>query len=282
MTTSEPEYSWQRMQDVKGQSRSVSQVKSYLPELGGCGYAYFLNRIARAWSKPAAWLPQGLAVHEAAEFWEKSNRTASREEVIAAYQKSYREHTTRLEHDTPNLNFWFPSGPYKGWDDITRRALLGLDMVDRYLKYYQETAPNEVIWITPDGEPAIELRFDMVLDGIKITGFIDQVISMIMDGKLRLRDIKSGNSPGDTFQLKVYDIAVLEEFGIAIGEGDYWMGRKGKPTKPYDLTPMSREQVIDLFGKMDSGVKQESFEPDPSPDKCRFCSVASACQYREG
>lgn len=277
----EPDYSWQRMQDVKGHARSVSQIKSYLPELGGCGYAYFLTRIVKVWNKPAAWLPQGLAVHEAAEFWEKSNRTASRDQVVEVFKQSYRAHTKRLESSAPNHSFWFASGPYKGWNDITRRANLGLEQVDRYLDYYLNKAPGEVIWKTPDEKPAIEYKFDMELDRVKVTGFIDQIIFSMVTERLRIRDIKSGNNPGDTLQLKVYDLAILDKYGVAIGEGDYWMGRKGKPTKVYDLNPMTREQVVDLFGKMDQGVKQEQFEPNPSRERCMFCPVASACQFKE-
>jgi putative RecB family exonuclease len=280
--TDELEWSWGRLQNVKLQHRSVSQLKEYLDELGGCAYKYFLNRVVRAWDMPAAWFPQGLAVHEAAEYWELSNRGVTRAQVLEEYRRSYREHYKRMIENTPNLNYWFPSWKYLGWDDITRRAFKGEEQINKYLDYYQKH-PYEVPWLTPKNELSIELRFDMILDGIKVIGYIDQIIWWVTDipVHLSLRDIKTGKNPGDTLQLKVYDLAIEKEFGISIGVGDYFMAEKGKPTKPYDLTQMSELQVTELFGKMDAGVRAEDFEPSPSPEKCRMCSVRAACQFAE-
>lgn len=260
----------------------MSQLKEYLDELGGCAYKYFLNRVVRAWDMPAAWLPQGLAVHEAAEFWERSKRTATREQVLAEYRRSYVMHYNRLAESTPNLNYWFPSWKYIGWDDVTRRAFKGEEQIGKYLNYY-ESVPFEVPWTTDSGELAIELRFDIELDKVKVVGYIDQVIEWFesQPRHLGLRDIKTGKNPGDTLQLKVYDIAMEKQFGVNIGEGDYFMVEKGKPTKKYDLTQMSELQVTDLFGRMDEGVRAEEFEPSPDPDKCRMCPVRAACQFAE-
>jgi putative RecB family exonuclease len=280
----ELEWSWGRLQEVKLQHRSISQAQEYLDELGGCAYRYFLNRVVRAWDMPAAWLPQGLAVHEAAEFWERSGRKASREEVFEVCRQAYRKHIDRLVEMTPNFNYWNTGWSLGGWDDIVRRAEFAVQQIGRYLDYY-EKHPDEQIWITPNGDKAIELEFHMQLDGIKVMGYIDQIIAWYerQPVHLRLRDIKTGKKPGGTLQLKVYDLAIEEEFGLKIGEGDYWMGNSGKPTKEaYDLTAMSRDQVVDLFGRLDKGVRAEEFDPSPDPDKCRMCGVRSACIYAEG
>jgi putative RecB family exonuclease len=305
MAERDPEYDWARLQEVKGQPRSVSQVKSYLESLGGCRYAYFLKRIVQAWDRPAAWLPMGLAVHEAAEFWEKSGRKATLAEVEAKFAESYREHTERLEKDTANTDVWFPSGPYFGQVDIDRRFKIGLEQTRAYVDYYVNQQPGEVVWITPSGEPAIEFGFRFQLDGVEIIGYIDQVVQVrpprprtasgaVSKAKatvagwnelpdlLRLRDIKTGKSPGDTMQLKVYSEAVLDNLGVEITHGDYWMGKQGGPTQAYDLREMSRDQLSELFVTMNEGVRAENFDPSPSEDKCRFCGVSAACIYREG
>lgn len=268
-----PPVDWLRLQRVKSMPRSVSQAKEYLEELGGCAYKFFLHRVVRAWDRPAAWLPMGIAVHAAAEFWEKSGRKASLEEVIEVYKTVYTAETQRLLRATPNPNFWFASGKYQGPQDIVRRAEIGLEQVKKYYDYYVNQKPGEVIWITPKGEPAIELGFSVKFGSVEVRGYIDQILDEVV------RDIKTGANPGDIFQLSVYRYAVLEEYGVDFTKGDYWMGKKGGPTKPYDLTGMSREQVTALFEKMDAGVKAEEFDPSPSPDKCRMCSVASACAY---
>lgn len=278
----ELQWSWGRLQNVKLQDRSVSQLKEYLDELGGCGYRYFLNRVVRAWDKPAAWFPQGLAVHEAAEFWERSGRTATRMDVLEKYREYYRGHYFKMIQTTPNLEFWFPSWKYFGWSDITRRAFKGEEQISKYLDYYNKF-PFEVPWTTPKDQLAIELRFDMTLDKVIVVGYIDQVIQWVDSDplQLRLRDIKTGKNPGDTLQLKVYDLAMEKQFGQTIGQGDFFMAEKGKPTKPYDLTQMSELQVTELFGRMDEGVRNEVFDPSPDPDKCRMCSVRNACEFAE-
>lgn len=276
----EPPYDWTRLVEVKNSHRSVSQASQYLEDLGGCEYRYFLARVVQAWDRPAAWLTQGLAVHEAAEWWEKGGRIGSLEEMQEIYQKSYNAHTVRLLAQTPNPGFWFASGRYEGTEDIQRRAALGLEQVQRYYNYYVNQKPGEVIWVTPDGSPAIELEFLVRFGSVWVKGYIDQVIDEIIESEpRRVRDIKTGNQPGGLFQLGTYRFALLQKYGIDILGGDYWMGRNGKPTNTYDLTDMTREQITDLFERLDEGVKAERFEPSPSPEKCGRCGVATSCRY---
>lgn len=254
--------------------RSVSQLKEYQR----CPHAYYLHRVARVWERPAAWLPQGLGVHEAAEEFEKSGRTMTTEKAQEVYRESYAKHTNRLCEDTPNFGWWFASGPYKGETDVERRFGLGLDQVAGYVDYYTEKAPEEVIWITPEGEPAIELGFNIDLDGVPVRGFIDQVIDHPEHGPI-VRDIKSGNKPGDDFQLAVYAVAVNELHGTEITTGDYWMGRKSKPTIPYKLDAWDKQAVTAEFHQVDADIRAEKFDPLPEPDKCRFCPVSSSCSF---
>jgi putative RecB family exonuclease len=286
-----PPYDWARLATVKGQPRSVSQAQQYLEDLGGCRYRYFLSRVIRAWDRPAAWLPQGLGVHEAAEWWERGKREGSLETMKDVYRRSYRDHTARLLENTPNVSFWFASGRYEGQKDIDRRAELGLEQVERYYNYYVNQKPGEVIWLTPDGSPAIELEFNEYFGSVLVKGYIDQIIDEITETDMgdpiaaqhepnvKLRDIKTGVSPGNMFQLSVYRHAVLSKYGVDILSGDYWMGKTGKATKPYNLGAMSKEQVTEYFERLDAGVKAEDFEPSPSVEKCGRCGVRTACQF---
>lgn len=258
--------------------RSVSQVKEYQR----CPYAYYLNRIEKAWQRPAAWLPQGLAVHEAAEEYEKTGRTMPLDKAQEVFRESYAKHTNRLCEATPNFDWWFASGPYRGEEDIGRRFEIGLGQVEQYINYYTDTAPEQVIWITPEGEPAIELGFNIDLDGVPVRGFIDQVIASPDHPSPLVRDIKTGNQPGDHFQLSVYAVAVNEMHGTEITAGDYWMGRRGKPTKTYDLSSWSKEGVTEVFHKVDEGIKAGDFPALPEESKCRFCSVSASCEFANG
>lgn len=280
-------YDWARLATVKHMHRSVSQAQKYLTDLGGCNYRYFLSYVVKAWDRPAAWLPQGLAVHEAAEWWEKGGRRGSLEEMQEQYRQSYREHTKRLLEGTPNAREWFSSGRYEGPEDITRRAELGLEQVAKYFNYYVNQKPGEVVWLTPDGTPAIELEFNVRFGSVWVKGYIDQIISEMVEGHSVeppdifqvMRDIKTGVQPGGIFQLATYRFAVLKEYGVDFVKGDFWMGRNGKPTNPLDLTSMSDSQVTEYYERLDAGIKAEEFDPSPSFKNCERCGVRTACQF---
>lgn len=253
--------------------RSVSQFKEYEQ----CPYAYKLHRVDRAWQRPAAWLAQGTAAHKAWEEYERSGRELPLTQAEEVYADTYAAEIGEYCKGTPDFNWWFPSGPYRGATDVERRYRLGMDMVERYYGWYA-SHPDQVIWIAQDGTPCIELEFDIDLDGVIVRGFIDAVVEV--DGKLRVRDGKTGKSPGDEFQLGVYAVAVEELFGVERPtKGDYWMGATGKPTVPYDLSEWSYEHLADEFGQLDENIRAKRFDPNPSKDNCRFCSVSAACEY---
>ncbi|AIK69104.1 Cas4 exonuclease [Mycobacterium phage Trike] len=261
--------------------RSVSQLKQY----ERCPYSYYLARIKRAWQRPAAWTAQGSAVHEAIEAWERSGRTMSLEEMSAVFRKSYDKYINESCADTPNFDWWFASGPYRGKRDISRREDIGQDQCEKYINW-AESHPDEVIWIAPDGTPGIELAFDIDLDGVPVRGYIDAIVEVeVAPGvwELRVRDHKTGNQPGDDFQLAVYAIALSLMYGIEPPKtGDYWMGRAGKPTYPFDLSDWPYERVAEKFRELEENLAAERFDPDPDPDKCKFCDVAHACDFAVG
>lgn len=299
----------ERLAKVQGMPRSVSQVKEYLAELGGCAHRYYLGRVVRAWERPAAWSPQGTAVHAAAEAWERSGRTMSREAVRDVFRTVYAEEIEKLTEKTPNWGLWFDSFQGSGDRDVERRYGQGLEQVDAYLDYY-EAVPEEVVWVTPDGEPAIELEFNIDLDGVLMRGFIDQVVwvrpplpdkprtasgavSKSRDAQeewarriavweelaflLRVRDIKTGRNPGDPFQIGVYIVAIAEQLGIEVPAGDFWMARKGKATAPF--TPMTRDRIVELVHKADRGIKAGEFPPNPEEDRCTMCAFRTSCEF---
>lgn len=254
--------------------RSVSQYNQF----NRCGHSFYLSRIQGVWSRPAAWLGQGSAVHEAAEAWEKSNRTMTLEETQEVFRESYAKHIDEACETTPNLDYWFASGPYRGEADIERRFGIGLEQVEKFINWHL-AHDDQVIWIAPDGTPGIEIGFDFDLDGVLIRGFIDAV--RVVDGEVRVVDYKTGNNPGDDFQLGVYGVALAEMYGIDPPKlGEYFMGRTGKPTYPYQIDEWTRERVSERFRQLDEDIKAEKFDADPEPSKCRFCSVALACDFR--
>jgi len=240
--------------------------------------AYKLSRLDKVWSRPAAWLGQGSAEHEAIEAWEKSGRTMTAEQTKVVFTESYEKHINQACETTPNFEAWFKSGPYGGQLDIERRYLIGLEQIDKLIGWY-EKHPEEVIWVAPDGTPGIEIGFDIDLDGVQVRGFIDAIIEHPTEG-LIVRDLKTGNQPGDDFQLGVYSVGLAETYGIEPPQiGDYLMGKTGKPTYPYQIGEWTRERVSQAFRQLEDNIVAGRFDADPEPSKCRFCDVSWACDY---
>jgi putative RecB family exonuclease len=279
---------------------SVSQYNSYTR----CPHSWYLDRILKAWNRPAAWLPQGSAVHTVAECIElaklgptdarcgpqgehvadcecRSGSPLSLEAAQDIFREEYAKEVGQYTEITPNFDWWFSSGPYRGAVDVERRYEIGLEQVEKFIRW-DEAHPEEVIWIAPDGTPGIELGFDIELDGLRVRGFIDAIIAVPGRG-VAVRDYKTGNTPGDDFQLGVYGVALQELYGVTPLTGDYYMagkkGNPGKPTYPYDLTGWTRERVVSAFRELDENIRAERFEPKPEPSKCRFCSVQLACEF---
>ncbi|AEL17887.1 exonuclease [Mycobacterium phage Trixie] len=257
--------------------RSVSQINQYTR----CPMAYKLARIDKVWARPAAWLPQGTAFHTVAEVYEKAlaeGREMTLEKAQEIFKEEYAKDIGELCAETPNFDWWFWSGPYSGERDIERRFHIGLEQVEKFIAW--RTTKGQQIWVTPDGTPAIELSFNIELDGIKVRGYIDAVV--VVNGELRVRDYKTGNKPGDDFQLGVYALAISLLFGIEPPRtGDYFMaGKKGKKpviTEPYDLTEWTREKISERFQEVEAHIQAGEFPALPEPDKCNFCDVSYSC-----
>ncbi|AOT24811.1 exonuclease [Mycobacterium phage JewelBug] len=265
---------------IKLPLRSVSQINQYTR----CPMAYKLSRVDKVWAKPAAWLPQGTAFHavaEAYETWLSYDMPLTLTEAQDMFRVEYSRDIGALCEETPNFEWWFWSGPYNGERDIERRYEVGLEQVEKFVRW--RAAEGQEIWVTPDGTPAVELYFEIVLDTplgpIKVRGYIDAVV--VIDGKPHVRDYKTGNKPGDDFQLGVYALAIEMMFGARVESGDYFMaGKKGKPAKAtnaFDLTQWTKERISQVFYETEVKIQAGEFEALPEPDKCNFCDVAYHC-----
>lgn len=252
--------------------RSVSQRNTYEQ----CAYRYKLERLDKVWQRPAAWLSQGTAVHAAYEAWERSERTMPLEQMQEVFAEEYAKSIAEQAEQTPNMEYWFASGPYKGEVDVERRYGIGMEQCEKLIRWY-ESHPDEKIWITPDGIPAIELPFRVTLNGVMVRGYIDAI--METPTGIVVRDLKTGNMPGDEFQLATYAVAMKEMYGVDIHQGDYLMGKTGKPTLIYDLKDSPTEVVAAEFERMDKAVLAGEFEPSPEKNKCMFCSVRTSCEF---
>lgn len=256
----------------KRKTRSVSQYNSFVR----CSWSYKLNRIDKVWQRPASWLSQGLGVHVAMEEWERNDRQQSVETLVEIYREEFIRSVNEQAEITPNFDYWFASGPYAGPVDIERRFNVGEQQL-RTLVDYCLAHPEEKVWTTPDGDKAIELKFEVELGGVPVIGFIDQIIETPKG--LVVRDIKTGAKPGDIFQLATYSEAVRILFGATANYGDYLMGKTGKPTRPIEITDEDRASVHESFAWLEEQIQAENFEPKPERNMCKMCSVRTSCEF---
>src|SRR5690606_23086238 len=143
-----------------------------------------------------------------------------------------------LVEETPNADFWSAAGADEGYgysggrgkydeSDLLRRARL-VGGVGEMCYTLTESHPEEVVWVAEVGTPGVELGFDVDLDGVRVRGYIDQVLTAASDDSVRVRDVKTGAQPGDALQLKVYAVALEDTYGVQAPTGDYWMAKSGK------------------------------------------------------
>lgn len=201
---------------TSGLHRSVSQRNTY----NRCPWSYKLQRIDKVWQRPASWLSQGLGVHKAMEEWELSGRELPFEELVRIYEEEFIRSIDEQAQDTPNFDYWFGSGPYPGPVDIERRFALGRTQLES-LVGWSLNHPEQTTWFTPDGDPAVELGFDVELGGVKVRGFIDHIVDTPKG--LTVRDIKG--LAEDTKIPTPTGWATMGELKV----GDQVFGSDGKP-----------------------------------------------------
>jgi RecB family exonuclease len=262
--------------DEDTKHRSVSQLNSYRR----CPYAWFLKRIQEAPSRPAAWLPMGTALHTAIEAVEKENLTL--DQAVELAESEFVDSVNEMCEEQPHWEQWFSSGRYAGAQDVERRFALLKSHLENYFSYRtSEVGSEDVIWIDPDGKPGIELDFDVDVDGVRVKGFIDQVLTIAPD-VLHVRDVKSGAAPADDLQLGVYKVALEECYpGVEAPSGDFLLTKSGSVTFPYDLGEYTFDRIAEMFRELEDNIQAERFDPKPSPQVCRRCDVASSCPFAE-
>ncbi|WP_327294442.1 RecB family exonuclease [Streptomyces sp. NBC_01197] len=256
---------------IEDQPRSVSQTEQYEK----CAYRFYLQRVERVVPRPAAWSTQGTAFHSAAEAFEKSDRTATADEMVDLYSDFFSRKINGDLQKEPDLKRWLTAGPPAG-EDIEARYRLGRQQVREYVAWSTETQPK--IWKTPEGKPGLELYFKVEIGGVQVRGYIDQLPEE-PDSSVRVRDLKTGSTKSK-FQIKTYKVAVEKVYGVQVNRGDWYLGKTGKlsPVKGVDLSEVTEEEVGARYAAMDAGVKAGNFPANPGFD-CRFCDVSHACSF---
>lgn len=249
---------------------------SRLTSIARCGLAYELERVQRLPALPAGWTIQGIAIHDAADAWEKSRRTMSVLDAQEVFKKTWRAEIARADERHPDRSTWLVGGRKKVQTDLLDRYNDGLRQVADYLDYNRNDL-NLTPYEMPDGTPAAEVGFEIDFLGVSVRGYIDLIMQDVHTGELLVRDIKSGSkAPSVPFQLIVYRKAVHEVLGIGVHWGEFFMTRDAKPTPPIDLTVLDEALIEEWFVRQVEIEQQGLFLPNPG-DACRTCGVAIHC-----
>lgn len=250
---------------------------------------YYLKRRKGIAEKPAWALVGGKAFHECVREWE----TRSSGDVIISADAQAERFPHHLAEQTAAeilssgvpLHEWRASGKAsQAYPDKENRAWWldkGPEMVAQYV-LAQEGRESEVLRLA-DGETlALELGFMLRLPELPpLKGFVDQALYFPRHDAIIVRDFKSGAStPVDTFQLKVYRLALEYVFGITAAKwfGDYWQARKGEATKGVNLTDVGRvtAEVRYRTQVMDEAERAGYYPPNPG-NFCSSCGVRPHC-----
>ncbi|MFE3579416.1 RecB family exonuclease [Streptomyces vinaceus] len=263
------EANYQRWADMP---RSVSQVA----EFEECPHKSWLKRVERVQPRPAAWSTHGTAFHTAAERFELGGREMSAEAAVSIFQDEYTKGISRDLEKVNDIDQWMRANRGTAADDLEERFEVGSRQTREYVEYVQEHAP--VLWY-PDGQrPAIELYFLADFGGVKVRGYIDQVVKN-KDGSNRVRDLKTGSTKSKV-QLWVYEMALNQIYPEQEAtNGDWYLAKAGKVSRPVKLSDADQDEIIERIVQMDQGVKAGDFPAKPGFG-CRFCDVSHACSFR--
>ncbi|GGW89369.1 RecB family exonuclease [Streptomyces noursei] len=258
------------MNDVANQPRSVSQAEQYEK----CAWRYYLQRVECVVPRPAAWSHHGTAFHGAAEDFEGSGRSMEVDEVVQRFSDLYSNLVNQSLAQEPDTDRWLAAG-LTGGEDIERRYVLGQEQTARYVEWSKERKPD--IWTTPVNKPALELYFAVEVGGVRVRGYIDQLI-VESDDSLRVRDLKTGVTKSK-FQLETYKVAVEKVYDVPVNRGDWYLAKNGGLSRAVELGEVSEDEVGRRFASMDAGVKAGDFPASPG-FACRFCDVSHTCSFR--
>jgi hypothetical protein len=168
---------------------------------------------------------------------------------------------TKANPNKEDVNFWQNTGPT--W-------------VQNYIAW-REANPNWKIWVTPDGEPAIELKLDPVVADVPIKMILDRVFEV--NGQLVIVDLKTSQAtPASSLQLGFYKLGLEQAYGIEVKWGNYYMSRGSNTVDMIDLSEYTYDKMEYLVSQFDKARKAGIFLPNTN--NCQYmCGLTAHCQF---
>lgn len=253
--------------------RSVSQLLKY----SDCSEKYRLTYVDKVVGfSPAAWLAQGSAFHIAVDGYEQSGRS-DQFDIVQAYVVAYDLEIEAYKTREPDLKKWGHSFRTTTENDIDSRREKGKEQVLGYVKFAKNN--NFFIKEIDDFTLGIEIPFEVEIGGITIKGAIDQLLLDPLG--VEVRDLKTGNREQSYLQLGIYAYVVKKIFGWPVVRASYYYAKDSRlvTLSEKDLERYSEEYLTDLFTKLNTGINNQVFIPNPG-DSCMFCPVKDYCREK--
>jgi putative RecB family exonuclease len=248
-----------------------------------CGERFRLQRIEKLPEPPNVWLSAGTAMHSACDAMDLRDLPvhAAVDEFMQDFDRLLTE--TEEESGKPRSEFKVtgetkerPQGRDQDWwnDNVTW-------MLQNYMNW-RVSSGYQIAKI--NGEPAVELEFNMDLgNGTTMRGFIDRVFER-PDGMLEVVDLKTGQTQASVYQLVTYSYAIeVMTGGAQVDYGAFFMlakdGAKGGHSSPQYLVPFRHgSSVQQVYRRLDETIKAGFFLPNVGAD-CYRCPVRRACNF---
>jgi putative RecB family exonuclease len=182
------------------------------------------------------------------------------------------------------LEDWFWSGRYDGPTSVERWYEQGPEMVQAFIDWY-EANPDVKVWVTPDGQPAIELPVEAKFGTVPVKMVLDAVFQV--GTALVVTDIKtSATKPVSYRQLGIYASGLELAYGVRPRYGTFFMNRGVGPKagpKTHFLRPVELDRpqysvayLTAEFEQAEKGIQGGVFPASPG-EGCGRCGVAWAC-----
>ena len=210
----------------------------------------------------------GVPSDDPDNFAEAFAKEADAQEEKTGVPRSEWHRAGRVSKDKPNkedAGWWLANGQ---------------QFVDNWRDWLNASAYS--VWITPDGEPAIEIGIELDeangFGGVPWAGYIDRILER--EDTRGVVDLKTGSrEPATARQVATYRLAIGKTMGWqhAPSWGAYFMNRTGlltTPTPLWDNYPLERLEYE--YQQVATGIKNDVFPARPGP-LCASCGVNEFC-----
>ena len=165
-------------------------------------------------------------------------------------------------------------GPNKKDEEWARHY--GPIMVQNWIDWRSKNNYRIALFDTADGKtaPGIELKVSHPLGGYPYVGYIDRIL-VDGNGEMLVVDLKTGNPPQSTTQLKAY-AAQLRAAGVPVVKAAYWMGMDGDVLDWVPMTTRNDAYVETWLNNVGRGLEAGIFPASPGM-MCKACPVREYC-----